>query len=193
MTACSDILQPPPAPRLGPRPSPFPIDAVPFLELPAAAVDLCRVATRSSRSRAPSGGDGLPHAPPRAPRLGPSPSPVFDEPMPELRLPEAETDPGSFSFHLPADMDLGWRSEDSSDQNISDDDHVFMCRTFSAASTIVPADNSACPSPAHSDYSKYSLSSTQGKQQPNKFAGATTFQALQAFNVGYWEAAVTLA
>lgn len=164
--------QPPRAPRLGPCPAPFPLESLPFLELPGPAVDLAKEVVSSL---APLGGhDYIPREPPSAPRLRPAMSPMFDEPMPEFLLPEAAMSEGD-ALHVVSDMEL----DDWSDNDL-DDDIFVLGYLISDASTSVGGDISNCPSP-ESDSSKSSLSSIQGRQSAKHVATMTALKAVQAF------------
>jgi hypothetical protein len=100
------LRSPPRAPRLGPSPDPIFDEPMSELELPEAwgfeetmsETELSEVPTASCCSQ-PLGDEAVSAPqPPKAPRLGPSPDPIFDESMPELQLPEALLPDDDFSL-----------------------------------------------------------------------------------------------
>jgi len=180
---CADARhQPPPAPRLGPRAAPFPLDALPFLELPAPVMDF----PKASRPKTMSGDESAPPSPPRAPRLRPVPCPVFDELMPELVLPEVGVAEGEF---LKAGYDTengAWSDCNNSDGelDLGNDFLVFGRLWVSEMSTAIGDDLSSCPSPVSScpngDVSpELDIHTTESV----KFgANVTALQVVEAFN-----------
>lgn len=138
-----------------------------------------------------SGDERLPPSPPKAPRLRPAPCPVFDELMPELVLPEAETAEGELSKAIYDTERVAWSdcSDSDDDMVVGNDVLVFGHLWGSELSTAIGEDNSSCPSPfSHCPDGDSSLESDMvltdiHTMEPVKFgASVTALQAVQAFN-----------
>jgi hypothetical protein len=105
---------------------------------------------------------------------------MFDEPMPDLMLPEAMVSEGERdALLLGFDMELDDWSEDELIDEVFVFSHMSLHRGISAASTAVGDDISNCPSP-ESDSSKSSASSNCEKTSKHPMS-MTMFKGGQAF------------